>query len=301
MALAVASVANAQTGAGMAAGTASAASAPAAGPRVQCVAKEQSGDSLADKMAKDIDAKLTGRVSSVGLYENDSKTGITCQYHATWHFYAASAIKVTILAALLRKAQEAHRQLTATEKSLAWEMITESDNAAATSLWNEVGISGMQHLLNLVRMKQTKLSYAWGLTLLTAHDEWLLLHTLSVQNKVLDKASRVYARYLMAHVVSYQRWGVSAGAPRGVTVHIKNGWLNYPSDTNWIINSLGIFTATHRVYTIVVLTHDNPSEGYGIDTIEDAAEAINHDLNPGTATTATPPVAHLGMPDEVIR
>ena len=279
MALTAASAANAQTGTSTVASETAAASAPAAGSQVQCVAKEESGDALAAKMAKDIDAKLAGRVSSVGLYENDSKTGITCQYHATWHFYAASAIKVTILAALLRMAQEQDRPLTSTEKSLAWEMITESDNDAATALWNEVGIPGIQHLLNLVRMRQTKLSDAWGLTLLTAHDEWLLLHTLSVQNKVLDMASRVYARYLMAHVISGQRWGVSAGAPRGVIVHIKNGWLNYPSDTDWIINSLGIFTATHRVYTIVVLTHDNPSEGYGIDTIEDAAEAINHDLS----------------------
>jgi len=253
-------------------------------------------------MARDIAARLSGRVSTVGLAETDSRTGVTCTYNAASHFYAASAIKVTILAALLRRAQEQHRQLTATEKSLAWRMITESDNDAATALWNEVGISGMQHFLGLARMRETRLSYAWGLTLLTAHDEMLLLHLLSTKNQVLDRASRVYERYLMAHVIASQRWGVPAGAPSSVVVHVKNGWLPYPGST-WEINSLGIFTATHRVYTISMLTYNNPSMGYGIFTIENVAEIIHHDLN-SSATSVIPnstPHPTWGIPGLTIR
>jgi len=282
LAVTVGCSANPQTGTKVTAYAVAAAQAadPAAASPVHCVTSDHSFDALAGKMAGDIDSELRGRESSVGVDETDSRTGITCQYHQTWHFYAASAIKVTILGTLLRMAQDENRQLTANEKNLAWLMITQSDNDAATALWNEVGMTRLQDFLNLAKMSETKLSYSWGLTLLTARDESLLLNLLSAPNTVLDRASRIYARYLMAHVIAGQRWGVSAGAPSDVIVHIKNGWLPYPNGYGpWVINSLGIFTATNRVYTIAVLTYDNPSETYGIDTVQDIARAINGDLN----------------------
>lgn len=254
-----------------------------AGPKVKCTTSNDAYDKIADRLAQDIDHRLTGRISSVGLELADTRTDIVCLYHAATHFYAASAIKVTILAALLRKAQEQHRSLTASEKNLAWLMITQSSNAAASSLWSDVGVPGIQHFLNLAKMSQTELSGAWGLSLLTAHDETLLLKVLSTENKVLTAASRRYERYLMAHVVAGQRWGVPAGAPATVTVHVKNGWLGFPSNADWEVNSLGIFMskAGHRVYTIAMLTHDNPDESYGIETIENAAEVMHRVLNYG--------------------
>ena len=89
-------------------------------------------------------------------------------------------VKVTILSALLRKAQEQHRHLTRTEAALAWEMITRSDNDAASDLWAEVGQSHLRHFLNLAHMTQTYLGPggAWGLTQITAYDEVLLLRLL---------------------------------------------------------------------------------------------------------------------------
>ena len=89
-------------------------------------------------------------------------------------------VKVTILSALLREAQEQHRYLTRTEAALAREMITRSDNDAASDLWAEVGRSRLQHFLNLAHMTQTYLGPggAWGLTQITAYDEVLLLRLL---------------------------------------------------------------------------------------------------------------------------
>ncbi len=272
----------------------------AASLRAQCVTTNHAYDKLAITMAHDIDSRLGGRESTVGLDETDSQTGITCQYNANAHFYAASAIKVTILAALLHKAQQEDRQLTSHEKSLAWLMITQSDNQAATALWNDVGYADVQHFLSAAKMTETKLNYAWGLTLLTAHDEVLLLTLISTANPVLDKASRVYERFLMAHVISSQRWGVPAGAPSDVIVHVKNGWLPYPVHHGpWVINSLGIFTNTHRVYSMAVLTYSNPSMGYGIETIERVAEIMHHDLSPGahSAVRYSTPNASWGRSD----
>jgi len=255
-------------------------------------------------MAHDINANLTGRASTVGLKEVDTKTGVTCTYHPTTHFYAASVIKATILGALLRMAQEQGRHLTSTERSLAARMITQSDNAAATALWNEVGIRRMQHFLNLVKMKQTRLSSAWGLSLLTAHDEILLLTVLSGPNRILNENSRIYAQSLMAHVIASQRWGVPAGAPDSVKVHVKNGWLPYPVASDWEINSIGFFVSRkpYRKYEIAMLTHANPSMAYGIDTIEDSVRPIHRIFNPdsGSAIPESTPKRDWGIPDERI-
>jgi beta-lactamase class A len=268
---------------------------------VQCVSRGREYAPLAKRMAKDLDSRLDDRDSDDGLNLTDSKTNVTCWYHSTRHFIAASVIKVAILAALLRKAQQEHRRLTTTETSAAWLMITQSDNDAANTLWFDVGLPFMQHFLNLAKMRQTKLDFHWGLTLITAHDEMTLLSVISSPNTVLTKTSRIYARYLMAHVTAGQRWGVPAGTPRGVLVHVKNGWLPYPGSA-WEINSIGTFTTTSRLYKIVMLTYNNPSMAYGVDTIEGAAQVIHALLNPGKRAAVAPsvPTPAWGIPDEPI-
>jgi Beta-lactamase enzyme family len=243
---------------------------------------------LAARISKYVTAELAKRPdSSVGLAFSDTADDLSCVLHARVHYIAASVIKVTIISALLLK-EGGPSGLTTAQRNLAWEMITESDDSAATALWNEVGISGMQTFLNKAGMRHTVLNDAWGLTGLTADDEITLLHVLTTANKVLGKNSRNYVLRLMADVVPSQAWGVSAGAPSDVTVHIKNGWLPYPdtnlSATDWHINSIGAFTGKGIGYQIVVLTAPSSasdpqqSEGYGISTIEDVAGVINREL-----------------------
>ena len=76
-----------------------------------------------------------------------------------------------------------------------------------------------------------------------------------------------------------QRWGVSAGVPAGVAVAIKNGWL--PVEKTWQINSDGYVHGNGRNYVVSVLTADNPSERYGIDTIEGLSARLWRNLKPG--------------------
>jgi beta-lactamase class A len=268
-------------------------------PSVSCASS--SHPALAARIARDIAAARRGRVSTVAVGVDDRGVGLTCWLDGSGHFDSASVVKVIILGALLRKAQDQHRSLTATEAAWARRMITISDNDAASALWNDVGLSALQHFLNLAGMGQTFLGPGgyWGLTQITAHDEILLLRLLLNSNSVLDTASRDYALSLMAQVTPSQRWGVPAGAPRNLTVHVKNGWL--PRATHgWRIHSIGAFTGRGVSYSIVVLTEDNPTMLYGIDTIEAIARAINHDLNP-TATSVIPStVPSSSSPDESI-
>ena len=157
-------------------------------------------------------------------------------------------------------------------------MITESDNNAATTLWDDVGRPGLQRFLTAAQMTHTVLGPDdyWGVTEVDAHDEMVLLRLLVTPNKVLDRSSRAYALKLMAEVIPSQRWGVPAGAPADVTVHVKNGWL--PDPTLWDINSIGDFTNHSGAYSIAILTRDNPTMNYGVDTIERIASPINQEL-----------------------
>jgi beta-lactamase class A len=265
--------------------------------------RSSSHPAIAAKLARDIQAALTGRASTVALQVDDPRNGLGCWLHNSRQFDSASVVKVTILGALLRLALDQNRYLTSTEAAYAHAMITMSDNAAASALWAELGRSHLQHFLDLAGMKQTTLGPDgyWGLTQITAHDQILLLRLLLNKNSVLDSASRSYALGLMAQVIPSQRWGVPAGAPSSFTVHVKNGWL--PRATHgWRIHSIGCFTSKGGNYSIVVLTQDNPTMAYGIATIEGVAKVIHRDLNPGTASV-NPPTSvspFWGTPDERI-
>jgi beta-lactamase class A len=239
---------------------------------------------IAARLSADILGALKGRDGYQGVTVYDAETGISCYTDATRHMDSASIVKTIILAALLRWHEQAGTSLSAREKTEAREMITESDNNAATALWDEVGLTRLQQFLNAAKMSETELGRdgEWGLTQVTAHDEMLLLQLLARPNTVLTSSARSYELGLMADVIPAQRWGTPAGAPADVTVHVKNGWLGDAG--GWHVNSLGVFTGKNRDYMMAVLTTAGPSEAYSIGTIENVARRVNQDLAKADAT-----------------
>jgi beta-lactamase class A len=258
---------------------------------------------LAARISRGIKAARHGRESFVAVEVDDPGAGIVCRLDSGTHFDSASVVKVTILGTLLRDAQAARRSLTSRERALAWAMITRSDNGAASALWDEDGRTRLQRFLDAAGMTETVLGPdgAWGLTRITATDETKLLWLLLQPNRVLDTSSRDYELALMANVIPAQRWGVPAGAPRSLVVHVKNGWLPL-APFGWRINSIGGFTGHGQRYSIVVLTEDNPTMAYGVSTVERIAEAVNRDLNPGNTArvpaSVIPPAQQT--PDEPV-
>ncbi len=268
---------------------------------------------MAHRLARALGAAMRSRFTStdpaydpfqsVSLSVSDDSLELTCWYHSTRLNYSASAVKATILAALLLMAQDERRGLGSWEKNEAWLMITQSDNAAATALWDHVGLARLQHFLDRAKMTQTELNTwgAWGLTEITPHDETVLLRLLKSPDRVLTNRSRDYELDLMSHVISAQAWGVRAGGQKYFTWHIKNGWapLPDPDRSAWVVNSIGCFLHQKFGYTIVVLTRDNPASGlsYGIATIEKIARVINRALVPSAISSwpesAPPAVAGL--------
>jgi hypothetical protein len=103
-----------------------------------------------------------------------------------------------------------------------------------------------------------------ALTSTTPQDQVTLLRQLVQPSRVLDKNDQKYALYLLENVTSSQRWGVSAGVPAGVTAALQNGALPLsPGNSDWQVNSAG----GGRSYLMSVLSTGNPSEEYGIDTL----------------------------------
>src|SRR5262249_19082170 len=205
-----------------------------------------------------------------------------CRFHATSHFDSASVVKVMILAALLRKAQNQHRSLTRTERALAWAMITRSDNNAASALWADTGRTSLRRFMPRAGMTHTVLDPGGGggPTRDPGDGGARVLVVVAKANRVLSTSSRNYVLSLMAHVTPSQRWGVPAGAPRRLVVHVKNGWLPL-APFGWRINSIGGFTGDGQRDSIVGLTQDNPALDHRVDTVETIPPAGHRAPNPG--------------------
>ena len=216
----------------------------------------------------------------------DLRTGQTWQFGQGQPQDEASVVKLDVLETLLAERGRSGTDLSAGDQTLAEQMIEDSDNDAATSLWDEVGgAGGIRSFNTSAGLADTVPSACvncpgfpwpgWGLTTTIPGDQLTLLRTLVEPNSLLTNAERSYALSLMENVTPDQRWGVSGGVPVQATVALKNGWLPLNStNNNWQINSVGWISGSGRDYLIAVLTTGNPTEQYGIDTIDQLAAMV---------------------------
>ena len=216
----------------------------------------------------------------------DLRTGQTWQFGQGQPQDEASVVKLDVLETLLAERGRSGIDLSAGDRTLAEQMIEDSDNDAATSLWDEVGgASGIRSFNTSAGLADTVPSACvncpgfpwpgWGLTTTVPGDQLTLLRTLVEPNSLLTSTERRYALSLMENVTPDQRWGVTGGVPAQATVALKNGWLPLNSaNNNWQINSVGWISGSGRDYLIAVLTTGNPTEQYGIDTINQLAAMV---------------------------
>ena len=196
----------------------------------------------------------------------------------------ASIVKLDILETLL--AEDRAGALSESDASLAALMIEDSDNSAATSLWYAAGgpqqIGAFNDEVGLVHTSVSSCVECpgfpwpgWGLTTTTPTDQIMLLRQLVQPGGLLTSADRAYALGLLENVTLSQRWGVSYGVPPQVTVALKNGWLPLNSaDSDWQINSIGWVSGQGKDYLAAVLTTGDPTETYGIDTIDELSALV---------------------------
>ncbi|GAA4449249.1 serine hydrolase [Phytohabitans houttuyneae] len=209
-----------------------------------------------------------GRVS-VALHDRVTGAGLSV---GTRRFRTASIVKVDILAALLL----ADDTLSSTQRSLATDMITVSDNDAASRLFRTVGgVSGLNRANAALGMKETKANSAWGVTTTTAADQVRLLRTITTNGGPLSTAAARFVLGLMSKVVEEQRWGVPAAAPAATSgVWVKNGWVQVSADNGlWVVNSIGRITEDGHDWLMAVLSDHHSTQEKGIEIVEQAATA----------------------------
>ena len=219
------------------------------------------------------------RVDNVTAVVYDINTGQTVVFQPGVVEHTASTVKVDILATLLQEAQAAGRPLTAQEQMLAVPMIEESLDTAADALWEQLGPAAIGAFERAAGMTQTvpATDGIWGTTTTTAIDRIAMLRQLVFPSSLLTTASRDYVLNLMEHITPSQAWGVSGGVPAGVTVALKNG---FSIIQGWQINSMGWVDGQGRNYLIAVLTDLNPTEAYGIETINGMSSIVWNGLGP---------------------
>ncbi len=240
----------------------------------------------ADPLATAAAAYVSTRSGVVLAAVYDLRTGQTWRLGQGQPQDEASVVKLDVLETLLAERGRGGTALSASDQALAEQMIEDSDNDAATSLWDEVGgASSIRSFNTQAGLADTAPSTCvecpgfpwpgWGLTTTVPSDQLTLLRQLVEPNSLLTTAERNYALSLMENVTPDQRWGVSGGVPAQVTVALKNGWLPLTSaDNDWQINSVGWISGSGRDYLMAVLSTGNPTEQYGIDTIDQLASMV---------------------------
>jgi hypothetical protein len=240
----------------------------------------------ADPLSGPAAAYVAGRSGTVLAAVYDITTGQSWRLGDGPAQDEASVVKLDILETLL--ARQDGGALPQADQALAESMIEDSDNDAATSLWDEAGgaqgIGAYNDRAGLARTTPSPCVACagfpwpgWGLTTTVPYDQLSLLRQLVVPgaHPLLSAAERSYALSLMENVAPGQAWGISGGVPAGVTVALKNGWLPLnDANTNWQVNSVGWVSGDGRDYLVAVLSTGNPAEQYGIDTINGLSSLI---------------------------
>jgi hypothetical protein len=105
-------------------------------------------------LAAALDRYVATRVVGIGLVLRDNRDGGRFIWRPrTLQSY--STIKVLILVATLKRAQDRGLALTTTQRSLASRMIRYSDNAATDTLLAQIGVATCQRVANQLGMSHT--------------------------------------------------------------------------------------------------------------------------------------------------
>jgi beta-lactamase class A len=225
-------------------------------------------------LAAALDRYLATRVGTIGLVLQDNRDGGRFIWRPrTLQSY--STIKVLVLVALLKRAQDRHGSLTSTQRALASRMIRHSDNAATDTLLAQIGVPACQRVADQLGMTHTVVRGGstgwWGHSTTSTGDLLKLMNSL-VLGTYLSPARRAYVRELMGTVTSTQRWGLGDPLPDAVHVEQKNGWG--PMSTGYRLNSFGHVSGYGRSYQLSILSRSPNGFTYGKATINRVSRIV---------------------------
>lgn len=180
----------------------------------------------------------------------------------------ASLFKALLLATYLSRPGVRGRSLHGWERDLLGPMITRSDNNAATRVRDMLGAGPIVAMARRIGMQDFSYNSIWGLSRTSSRDQArFFVHW---DRFVPDRHER-YARYLLSHVVSWQRWGVGRARPPGWDLFFKGGWGVGSGRVN---HQTAFYERAHCRVALAVMTEYSPGHGYGTETIEGVADRL---------------------------
>ncbi len=196
------------------------------------------------------------RAGDVTVAVVDSRGGLY-GYNKWRPSITASVVKAMLLVTYLRR----HRTVSDGMRATLTRMITVSDNAAADVVYAHVGRDAVQRLARAAHMSTFRAGSSWIVSKVAPAD---MARFFRDMERYIPPAHRRFANGLLAHIVSYQRWGIPVAAePRGYRVYFKPGWLGA-----WTLaNEAARLERSGVRIGLAVFTDHNPTSGYGKDTI----------------------------------
>jgi beta-lactamase class A len=216
-----------------------------------------------DALSPTLAAYLTTLGTHAGVEVYDVTHQRTYSYGNTTQFITGSSIKVSIMCAFFAQEEKEGSEPDASDMNLLTTMIENSDNDAATALFNDIGrAAGLSaYLMQIGITTLIPDNDAWGYSQITPATMVELLTKLH-DGTILTATDRATALNLMGNIENDQQWGVGESAPNGATFAKKNGWLPGP-DGLWTVNSSGIVTAGKETYILSVYTQEQQSFAAG--------------------------------------
>jgi hypothetical protein len=178
-------------------------------------------------------------------------------------FVSASVVKAMLLVAYLRHLSAHHQGLDSWSHDTLYNMIHVSDNSAATSIWRRVGDKRLDRLALDAHMTDFSIVGIWANAQISPADQARFFFEI---NDLLPNEFRSFARSLLAHIVSYQSWGIPHVARPRWRVLFKGGWRS--TGRGQLVHQVARLERHHATFSMAVMTDGDPTMGYGISTIE---------------------------------
>ena len=190
-------------------------------------------------------------------------------------FSSASASKVLMLAAELRRLRDAGEPLDASTRETLEAMITYSDNGAADVIYGRVGDLGMAEVAERAGMTSFEpVPGYWGGAQITAADMARFYLGL---DRNLVRPYRAFGYRVLSQITESQRWGIPQGIGKGWRIYFKGGWRPYEvEETSGPVThqaALLRYRNGERL-ALAVLTDEVPGDPGGYETIEEIARLL---------------------------
>lgn len=212
------------------------------------------------------------RQGSVSFAVKDTRGRIHTHRAAT-EVPMASTLKVMFMVAYLRQDSVRSRRLRDSDRELLAPMIRWSDNDTATRIADRLGPRPLYRLARKAKMKDFSYTRPWGLSRSSARDQARFMFNLK---QFIPKRHRGYARWLLAHVVASQRWGIGRIKTPGWTKLFKGGWGSGTGAVDHQVVLLKRKDGTRA--SLAVMTTNSPSHHYGKRTLRGAFARLLRNL-----------------------